>query len=291
MLIERRVASPLVDIAANAKPALLRTNIASLCVGFALFASFIGTAAYVQAPVASGYGFGASIVVGGLCLLPSGLAQLALSPVSALISRRFGPKITLCTGSLVVAAGFAIRIVLTAHLWEIVAGTTMAGAGTGIAFAAMPALIALGAPHSELAAANGLNSLSRASGSSLASAVGGTILASSVVVVGGVALPSLTAYRLLFGLCTGRRGPRRGHRAARALPARLLPVGDYPGRGAGMALQPAPGERARRHPGQSFWRRPADRRQHQPAADPAPFQLGRNPGMTQHQPTPATPAA
>ena len=201
VLIERRVASPLVDITANAKPALLRTNIASLCVGFALFASFIGTAAYVQAPRASGYGFGASIVVGGLCLLPSGLAQLALSPVSALISRRFGPKITLCSGSLVVATGFAIRIVATAHLWEIVVGTTIAGAGTGIAYAAMPALIALGAPHSELAAANGLNSLCRASGGSLASAVGGTILASSVVVVGGVALPSLTAYRLLFVLC------------------------------------------------------------------------------------------
>ena len=142
-------------------------------------------------------------MVGGLCLLPSGLAMLALSPVSALISRRFGPKITLCTGSLVVAAGFVIRILLTAHLWEIVAGTTIAGAGIGIAFAAMPALISLGAPHAELAAANGLNTLCRASGASLASAVGGTILASSVVVLGGVALPSLTAYRLLFGICTG----------------------------------------------------------------------------------------
>ena len=140
-------------------------------------------------------------MVGGLCLLPSGLGMLALSPVSALMTRRFGPKITLCTGSLVVAAGFVIRIALTAHLWEIIAGTTVAGAGTGIAYAAMPALIALGAPRAELAAANGLNTLSRASGSSVASAVGGTILASSVVVVGGVALPSLMAYRLLFILC------------------------------------------------------------------------------------------
>ena len=75
----------------------------------------------MEAPVGSGYGFGASIVVGGLCLLPSGLGMLALSPVSAMMTRRFGPKITLCTGSLVVAAGFAIRIGLTAHLWEIVA--------------------------------------------------------------------------------------------------------------------------------------------------------------------------
>jgi MFS family permease len=201
VLVERRVAAPLVDLAANGKPALLLTNVASACVGFALFASFIGTAAYVETPAGSGYGFGTSIVVGGLCLLPSGLGMLALSPVSARMTRRFGPKITLCTGSLVVAAGFAIRIGLTARLWEIVAGTTVAGAGTGIAYAAMPALIALGSPPAELAAANGLNALSRVVGSSIASAIGGTILTSSVVVLGGVALPSLTAYRILFGTC------------------------------------------------------------------------------------------
>ena len=53
-----------------------------VCVGFALFASFIGTAAYVETPVASGYGFGASIVVGGLCLLPSGLGHAG--PVAGL---------------------------------------------------------------------------------------------------------------------------------------------------------------------------------------------------------------
>jgi len=64
----------------------------------------------------------------------------------------------------VVAAGFILRIVLTGQLWEIIAGTTVAGAGTGIAYAAMPALISLGAPHAELAEANGLNTLCRASG-------------------------------------------------------------------------------------------------------------------------------
>ena len=83
----------------------------------------------MEAPVASGYGFGVSIVVGGLCLLPSGLAMLALSPVSAMMSRRFGPKITLCTGASLVAAGFIIRIALAGRLWEIVVGTTIAGAG------------------------------------------------------------------------------------------------------------------------------------------------------------------
>jgi MFS family permease len=252
MLIERRVASPLVDLAANAKPALLLTNAASTCIGFALFASFIGTAAYVETAVGSGYGFGASIVVGGLCLLPSGLGMLALSPVSAKMTRRFGPKITLCTGSLVVTAGFVIRIVLTGHLWEIVLGTTVAGAGTGIAYAAMPALIALGSPHAELAAANGLNSLSRLVGSSIASAIGGTILASSVVVVGGVVLPSLTAYRMLFGICAVAAVAGAAIALLVPYPPGYAPLDARPNGDVTMVRQPAAGERARRRPGQSF---------------------------------------
>jgi MFS family permease len=232
VLIERGLAAPLVDIAANAKPILLRTNAASFCIGFALFASFIGTAAYVQAPRATGYGFGASIVVGGLCLLPSGLAMLTLSPVSALMSRRFGPKITLSTGAFIVAAGFVIRLGATSQLWEIIAGTTIAGAGIGIAFAAMPALIALGAPGAEIAAANGLNTLCRASGASLASAVGGTILASSVVVLGGTALPTLAAYRLLFGACTAAAVAGGCIALLVPYPPGYLPVDSRPG---GMA--------------------------------------------------------
>ena len=122
VLIERRVSSPLVDIAINAKPALLRTNIASVCVGFALFASFIGTAAYVQAPLGLRAMASAHPSWSAACACcPAEPAHAGPSPVSAMMTRRFGPKITLCTGSLVVAAGFVIRIAPTGQLWEIVA--------------------------------------------------------------------------------------------------------------------------------------------------------------------------
>ncbi len=43
----------------------------------------VGTAFYVQAPKASSYGFGVSIVVSGLCLLPSELAMPALPSLTA----------------------------------------------------------------------------------------------------------------------------------------------------------------------------------------------------------------
>ncbi len=71
---------------------------------------------------------------------------------------------TLALGAAVVGAGFLLRVFLVAHLWEIVAGTAVTGAGTGIAYAAMPSLILRTAPRAELAAANGLNSLARTAG-------------------------------------------------------------------------------------------------------------------------------
>jgi MFS family permease len=197
VLLQLRAKSPLVDVRTSARPAVLLTNIASLFVGFALFATLIGTASYVQAPTASGYGFGSSILVGGLCMLPGGIAMLLLSPVSA----KLKPRTALIVGALIIAVGFASRIVLTGHLWEVILGATIAGAGTGIAYAAMPGLIMHATPASELAAANGLNTLFRAVGSSLASAIGGAILASQTIALGAFALPSLGAYRLLFAIC------------------------------------------------------------------------------------------
>ncbi|MFF5078150.1 MFS transporter [Actinoplanes sp. NPDC000266] len=199
ILIELRIKSPLVDVRTTARPALLLTNIASLFVGFALFATLIGTATYVQAPLATGYGFGKSILVGGLCMLPGGLAMLVLSPFSA----KLAPRTALIIGSLIIAVGFASRIWLTDSLWEVILGATIAGAGTGIAYAAMPGLIMHATPRGELAAANGLNALFRSVGSSLASAIGGAILAAKTLDLGGHALPSLGAYQLLFVICAG----------------------------------------------------------------------------------------
>jgi predicted MFS family arabinose efflux permease len=132
-------------------------------------------------------------------MLPGGLGMLIFSPVSA----KLKPRTALITGALIIALGFLSRIWLTGHLWEIVLGASIAGIGTGIAYAAMPGLIIHATPRSELAAANGLNTLFRSVGSSLASAIGGAILAGITVKIGGFELASLTAYRILFAVCAG----------------------------------------------------------------------------------------
>ncbi len=94
-----------------------------------------------------------------------------------------------------------MRIVVHDSLWQVILGATVVGIGTGIGYAAIPSLINAHTPPSEIAAANGLNTLFRSLGSSLASAIGGSILAASTVILGDFAVPSLGAYQDLFALC------------------------------------------------------------------------------------------
>ncbi|CAN5290549.1 MFS transporter [soil metagenome] len=200
---QTRVRQPLVDLAALRSKPIVLTNLASILFGFALFASFIGTASYVEAPEATGYGFGSSLLVGGLAMLPSGLAMLLFSPVAARLIERRGAPQTLALGASIVALGWVSRIVLTDSLFLVILGATIVGIGTGIGYAAIPSLINAYTPASEIGAANGLNTLFRSLGSSLASAAGGAVLAADTVILGDFAAPSLTAYRELFAICGG----------------------------------------------------------------------------------------
>ena len=136
-----------------------------------------------------------------MCLLPSGILMLILSPVPARLINRWGSGRVLALAGVILAVGLLVRIVLVSALWQVIAGSAVIGIGTGIGYAALPSLINAYNPGAELAAATGLNSLARSLGSTLASAVGGSLLSAITVSVGGTVLPSLTAYRVLFTIC------------------------------------------------------------------------------------------
>ncbi|MFD9876094.1 MFS transporter, partial [[Kitasatospora] papulosa] len=167
---ELRVRSPMVDLRVSARPAVLLTNVAALLIGFAFYANSLVTGQMVQEPKTTGYGLGASIVVSGLCLLPGGVAMVLLSPVSARISGRHGPRTSLALASGIIAVGYVVRYFTSHSLWTIVAGATVVAAGTAIAYSALPALVMRGVPVGETGAANGLNTLMRSIGQAFCSA-------------------------------------------------------------------------------------------------------------------------
>ncbi|GAA3119852.1 MFS family permease [Kribbella aluminosa] len=200
---ERRTSEPLVDLRITARPQVLLTNLASMVFGFAMFAMSLVLPQLLQMPKATGFGLGQSMLASGLVMGPSGLVMLVTAPFSAKISSTRGPKVTLMLGALVVAAGYGVGSVLMSSVWELVLVSLLIGAGIGLAYGAMPALIMSAVPVSETAAANSFNTLMRSIGTSVSSAVAGVILANLTVSLGGYTLPSQSGFRVVLLIGAG----------------------------------------------------------------------------------------
>jgi MFS family permease len=199
--LQLRVSSPLVDLRTTARRPVLLTNLASVMVGFSLFAMSLIVPQLLQAPPSTGYGLGLSLIEAALCLTPSGLVMMLLSPVSAKVSARWGPKVALAAGSAVIACGYLAGLALMSAAWQVIISVTIVSVGIGLAYAAMPALIMSSVPATETAAANGLNALMRSVGTAVSSAVISVILA-QMTIASGLA-PSLTGLRVALALAAG----------------------------------------------------------------------------------------
>ncbi|MGA5272496.1 MFS transporter [Streptomyces cellulosae] len=200
-LMELRVSAPLVDLRTTARREVLLTNLASIMVGVSFFVVSLVLPQLLQLPTSSD-GLGQSMVVAGLCVAPLGLTMMFTAPVYARLSSRYGPKTTLIIGLLVIAAGYGGGLGLMSAAWQTVVTSVVLGAGIGLAYSSLPALIVGAVPASETGAANGLNTLMRSIGTSVSSAVIGMVLANTADVAGGAAVPTLHGFRVSFGIAT-----------------------------------------------------------------------------------------
>lgn len=190
----------LVDLRLAKQPRVGLPHLTALVVGFAFYANSLVTAQLLQAPKATGYGLGLSIFATGLCMLPSGLIMLVLSPVSARISAARGPKITLALGAAVIATGYATRIVDSRHMWMIILGAAVVSVGTTLAYSALPTLILQAVPASQTASANGVNVLLRTIGQATCSAAVAALLAHHTTLLGAAPVPTLHGYLMAFAM-------------------------------------------------------------------------------------------
>lgn len=200
---ELKVKNPLVDLRTTARPLVLWTNVTSLLIGFAMYAQSLVFPQLLQLPTQTGYGLGQSMVAMGLWMAPSGLAMMAMSPVGARVTRRFGAKVTLALGSLIVAIGYGSAQLTLGSAGTLIISTILTSCGVGLAYGAMPALIMSGVPAHETGAANAFNSLTRSFGSSVAAAVSGVVLAAMTIDFAGNTLPSLGGFRVALWIGTG----------------------------------------------------------------------------------------
>ncbi|WP_055700186.1 MULTISPECIES: MFS transporter [Streptomyces] len=202
-VLELRMKAPLVDLRTTARRSVLFTNLASIMVGVAFYAVSLVLPQLLQLPTATGYGLGQSMVVAGLCVMPLGLTMMFTAPVYARLSAKYGPKVTLILGMLIIAVGYGAGLGLMSAAWQTVIIAVVLGAGIGLAYSSLPALIIGSVDPSETGAANGLNTLMRSIGTSVSSAVIGMVLANTADHVGGVAVPTMHGFRVSFLIATG----------------------------------------------------------------------------------------
>lgn len=200
---ELRTADPLVDLRVTARPVVLLTNLASIVIGFAMYAQSLIVPQLLQLPTATGYGLGQDMLQMGLWMAPSGLMMMVVSPSGARLSRARGPKTTLALGAAIVSLGYLSAIVLMGSTWGLLVAVCISTAGVGLAYGAMPALIMGSVPVSETGSANSVNTLMRSIGTSVSAAVVGVVLANMSMDLGGIPLPSEAGFRVGLGIGAG----------------------------------------------------------------------------------------
>ncbi|OHV39098.1 MULTISPECIES: MFS transporter [Pseudofrankia] len=216
---ELRVDSPLIDLRTMSRRPVLLTNIASVALGFGMYAQSLIAPQLMQLPKATGYGLGQSLLATGLWMAPAGLAMMVVSPFAGRLISGRGPRVALAAGAVVVAAGYVLALPLMGSPAGVLAFCAVISAGVGLSYAAMPTLIMRSVPAEEGAAANGLNTLMRSIGTSGASAVLGTVMSSMTTTVGSAVLPSESGLRV--GLLIGGGAALASCVIALALPRRI----------------------------------------------------------------------
>ena len=199
-LYQLRAGDPLIDLRTSARRPVLMTNLASIAIGFAFFATTATLPVVLESPAASGAGFGLPLLLASLCLMPLGIVMFLVSPLAGQLSQRHGPRTSLLVGGLIVTIGYLVATIWFDQLWHVLMLSTIMGLGIGFAYAAMPNLIMRSVPPTDTGAANGLNAVMRTVGSSTAAAVVGMILSTQTVVLPGLEVPSRSAYAWVFAV-------------------------------------------------------------------------------------------
>ncbi|HEX8754094.1 MAG TPA: MFS transporter [Solirubrobacterales bacterium] len=201
VLHQRRVATPLVDLGQLRHRAVLGADLAAVLAGLALYMFLTVVTEFVQTPPAEGFGFGASTLTAGLCLVPFSILSLAASRVMTRVAAALGTRAVLVAGALAIAAAGAFFALVHGALWQAFATMGLLGVGFGFAFAAIPALIVRSVPRQEAGSAMGFYQVIRSIGFSVGSALVASVLAAHEAP--GAAFPAAQGYVLALWIGAG----------------------------------------------------------------------------------------
>lgn len=195
--VERRDASPLIDMEMMRIPAVWTTNLAALFIGVGMYPVFAFLPAFLQTDPGAGYGFGSSIVESGLIVLPLSLTFLVAGICSGRLSHRFGAKAVLVTGAATAGGAFLVLVFWGSAMGGVVVSMVLMGTGFGLAFSSMSSIIVHAVPTHQTGAASGTNANIRTIGGALGSALTASVVTAHVQPSG---VPAESGYTAAFAV-------------------------------------------------------------------------------------------
>ncbi len=166
------------------RPAILRTNLVAVAVGFVLYGSLVMIPELLQTPGDTGYGFGVSLDDAGLLLLPQTATVFVFGLLAGRLSATIGSARAVLIGVLLGGGSFALLAVARAQVWQILLATIMIGAAVGLTYSAMPNVILEAVPASQTGVATGMNANLRTVGGALGGQVTVSIVATGTKILG-----------------------------------------------------------------------------------------------------------
>ncbi|MGW5861152.1 MFS transporter [Streptomyces sp. NPDC055239] len=205
--VERRAASPVVDLAMLARPAVWKSCVLTfvICVGTSVPVYLVPQ---LFAVPAGEYGFGASATEIGFFLLPGAVAASLAGPIGGIGARRFGSRAVVTAGIVIMVAALLALAAVHTEVWHLVIGKMMIALANGLCVTAMVTNTATSVDQGDTGIATSLVLVTRVLGFAVGVQVSGALLtagtpsgsdvpAESAFVVGFVIAGAVTALSLL----------------------------------------------------------------------------------------------
>jgi MFS family permease len=191
---ELRCVEPLVSLRQVRNRSVLTADASGFLISVALYLLLPVIVEFVQIPRSVGFGFGASLVVSGLVLVPLSAGSFVSSRLLVAYERRFGPRTMIPLGSVVYALAALFFAFEHSALWEAFLTVAVCGLAIGFTTGAMPGFIVRAVEPSETGSATGFYQVVRSIGLTVGSALSAAVLMSNTR--HGHALPDVNGFKV-----------------------------------------------------------------------------------------------
>ncbi|MFD9244316.1 MFS transporter [Streptomyces sp. NPDC059556] len=197
--VELRIAEPMIDVRMFRRRNVVTVSLVTVTFTVPMIGLQVANPVFMGTGPERGYGLGLDPFATGLAMLPNMLAIAAGALAAPKVAAAVSDRLTLCVGSLLMAAGYLASLAWHGSMPLFLTGTAVAGLGIGLLQHSTRTLAVESVPHDRTSVGSGINELLINVGGSVGAAIVLTVFAARTPA--GETLPELGAYTTSWTIC------------------------------------------------------------------------------------------